>query len=86
MFDKTGTITHGEPEVQNIIRLDEGDSTAPSLRFLVALIASAESASEHPLAQAVVKYGKKVRWQHFVSKRKMLFSAVALVYDILQLM
>lgn len=46
--------------MQKIVRFDDDDPDAPSLRFLTAVIGSAESASEHPLAQAVVKYAKKV--------------------------
>ena len=43
-FDKTGTITVGKPEVTDLI----GDSAA------LQTAASLESASEHPLAQAIV--------------------------------
>jgi len=50
VFDKTGTLTHGRPELTEIILLDD--------RFpeneLLQLVASAESASEHPLAEAIV--------------------------------
>lgn len=46
VFDKTGTITKGEPEVTNF----EGDEE------LLSLVASAEKSSEHPLAQAIVNY------------------------------
>jgi P-type Cu+ transporter len=49
-LDKTGTITRGEPSVTDVIALN-GFSEADLLRFA----GSAERASEHPLAQAVVK-------------------------------
>jgi Cu+-exporting ATPase len=49
-LDKTGTITQGEPSVTDIVPLN-GHSTDDLLR----VAASAERASEHPLAQAVVK-------------------------------
>jgi Cu+-exporting ATPase len=48
VFDKTGTITRGKPEVTDIISLG-GDE-----RGLLALAASAESGSEHPIGKAVV--------------------------------
>ncbi len=50
VMDKTGTITHGEPRVVEVV---------PAHGFtpesLLALAASAEQVSEHPLGQAVVK-------------------------------
>lgn len=54
LFDKTGTITNGKPEVTDVITLNGAEKEE-----LVALAASAESASEHPLAQAIVNYGKE---------------------------
>ncbi|MFC7370142.1 heavy metal translocating P-type ATPase [Fictibacillus iocasae] len=49
LLDKTGTVTKGKPEVTDVIELSEG--------FLPYIIA-AERASEHPLAEAIVNYGK----------------------------
>lgn len=48
-FDKTGTLTRGEPTVTDVIPLD-----GRSADEVLALAASVESRSEHPLAQAVV--------------------------------
>ena len=53
ILDKTGTITKGEPEVTSVI-CGEGISEAE----LLAVVGSAESLSEHPLAQAIVKYAE----------------------------
>ncbi len=50
VFDKTGTITKGQPEVKQIITLDKKYSENDLLR----LAASVESASEHPLGEALV--------------------------------
>ncbi len=50
VMDKTGTITHGEPRVVEVVPAH--GFTAESL---LAVTASAEQASEHPLGQAVVK-------------------------------
>jgi len=49
VFDKTGTITRGEPEVTNVIAL-----TDFSTEELLILAASAEYGSEHPLGKAIV--------------------------------
>lgn len=50
IFDKTGTITKGEPSVTDIITLN--DSTEERL---LQLAASGETGSEHPLGQSIVK-------------------------------
>lgn len=49
-FDKTGTITYGTPVVTDVITLDGTDSNE-----LLALTASIESHSEHPIARAIVE-------------------------------
>lgn len=56
LFDKTGTITKGSPEVTDIIpagNLNENQ--------ILKLAASIEKGSEHALADAVLKYAKKKR-------------------------
>lgn len=50
-FDKTGTLTRGEPAVTDFVRTGQMD-----LNQLLSLVAAVEKGSEHPLAQAVVKY------------------------------
>jgi len=49
-FDKTGTITRGEPQVTDILTFNSRQENA-----VLALAAAAESRSAHPLAQAVVR-------------------------------
>ena len=53
VFDKTGTLTAGRPEITEIIALPDYDE-----RMLLSLAAGAESRSEHPLAEAIVKAAK----------------------------
>ncbi len=51
VFDKTGTLTYGKPALTDCIPLI-GSMNAEAI---LALVASAESSSEHPLAEAIVK-------------------------------
>jgi len=55
VVDKTGTLTRGQPEVTHFERLPGGVLPAPTL---LALTAALESRSEHPLAEAIVAYGR----------------------------
>uniref|UniRef100_A0A8B9GD91 Copper-transporting ATPase 1 n=1 Tax=Amazona collaria TaxID=241587 RepID=A0A8B9GD91_9PSIT len=57
VFDKTGTITHGTPEVTQVKFLVEGNQL-PRNKML-AIVGTAESNSEHPLGTAITKYCKK---------------------------
>src|SRR6202011_3903217 len=50
VMDKTGTLTKGEPEVTELV------AEAPGEAEVLALAAAVERESEHPLAQAIVKY------------------------------
>jgi len=53
IFDKTGTITEGKPDVTDFINISQhSDET------LLTHVASAEHNSEHFLAQAIVNYSK----------------------------
>ncbi len=54
VMDKTGTLTYGELQVEDIAILD---SSIDHQRF-VNIIASAEKFSEHPLGKAIVAYSK----------------------------
>lgn len=49
VFDKTGTITEGKPKVTDIICQGIKEEE------VLALAASAEKGSEHPLGEAIVK-------------------------------
>lgn len=53
-LDKTGTITEGKPQVQSF----KGFAN-PSESEVLALAASLESASTHPLAEAIKKYAEE---------------------------
>jgi Cu+-exporting ATPase len=57
VLDKTGTLTEGKPRVTDIVRA----AGAPSEDDLLALVAAAERASEHPLADAIVREATEAR-------------------------
>jgi Cd2+/Zn2+-exporting ATPase/Cu+-exporting ATPase len=53
VVDKTGTLTVGKPRVTDVVTFSEVNE-----QELVSLATSAETYSEHPLASAIVEYGK----------------------------
>lgn len=57
ILDKTGTITLGKPEMQEIFSLKDEDNE-DNRNKLLQLAASLENSSEHPLARAVVEAAK----------------------------
>ncbi|WP_031480888.1 heavy metal translocating P-type ATPase [Maridesulfovibrio frigidus] len=50
IFDKTGTLTYGQPELADTFIIEGNDADE-----VLALAASAEQQSEHPLAKAVLR-------------------------------
>lgn len=76
IIDKTGTITEGKPTVEKIGAFGDdlptgkaGFTEAEVLQYIVSL----NSNSEHPLAEATVKYGKEKKTEILKSEN---FSAV----------
>ena len=66
LFDKTGTLTRGEQGVVDVV--------AANKQELLALAASVEDASEHPIARAIVAYAKE---QGIAKLEVVKFSALA---------
>jgi Cu+-exporting ATPase len=54
VFDKTGTITEGKPEVTDVVT-----SSGVEENYLLTITACAERGSEHPLGQAIVREAEK---------------------------
>ncbi|MEX2379376.1 MAG: heavy metal translocating P-type ATPase, partial [Vicingaceae bacterium] len=63
IIDKTGTITEGKPTVERIGTFNNGFSESEVLQYIVSL----NTNSEHPLAEATVKYGKENKAEMFKS-------------------
>ena len=55
-FDKTGTLTRGMPEVVDVVTFNGATAAA-----VVALAASIEQRSAHPIAQAIIRYAQASR-------------------------
>jgi Cd2+/Zn2+-exporting ATPase len=53
-FDKTGTLTHGTPKVVAVVALGADGRVSPEA--VVALAASVEQRSHHPIARAIIEY------------------------------
>jgi Cd2+/Zn2+-exporting ATPase len=53
-FDKTGTLTHGTPKVVAVVPLGADGYVSPET--VVALAASVEQRSHHPIARAIIDY------------------------------
>jgi len=54
IIDKTGTVTEGKPSVEKVISVTPGVSDEEVLQKIISL----NSSSEHPLAQATMRFGE----------------------------
>ncbi|MDQ6635334.1 MAG: heavy metal translocating P-type ATPase [Gemmatimonadota bacterium] len=57
-LDKTGTVTEGRPTVTDVV-IAPGGGAALTAPELLALVASLEMMSEHPLADGIVRYAQE---------------------------
>ncbi len=55
IIDKTGTLTEGKPSVEKVVSVSTDFSEDDILQRIISL----NSSSEHPLAQATLRYGEK---------------------------
>lgn len=55
IIDKTGTVTEGKPSVEKVVSISPDFTEKEILEKIVAL----NSSSEHPLAQATLRYGQE---------------------------
>jgi heavy metal translocating P-type ATPase len=55
VIDKTGTVTEGKPSVEKVISADPKFTEQEILQKIISL----NSSSEHPLAQATLRYGEQ---------------------------
>src|SRR5690606_15855086 len=60
VLDKTGTVTEGRPTVTDIVVVPVGAFDHDAGRAeLLSLVASVETMSEHPLADAIVRHARE---------------------------
>ncbi|MCB0686543.1 MAG: heavy metal translocating P-type ATPase [Saprospiraceae bacterium] len=57
IIDKTGTITKGQPKVEEMVVLSD-DFTKDQI---IQIMVSANQHSEHPLAEAIIEFGKSIQ-------------------------
>jgi Cu+-exporting ATPase len=63
VFDKTGTITEGKPELTDVAAVSGVEQ-----RYLLQITASAEKGSEHPLGEAIVSGARKQGLELFAAE------------------
>jgi Cu+-exporting ATPase len=63
VFDKTGTITEGKPEVTDVVTVSGVEQ-----QYLLQITASAEKGSEHPLGEAIVRGAQKQGLELFAAE------------------
>jgi len=74
IFDKTGTITQGKPEVTNIVPAGKGIVEGFNESSILRIAASIEKPSEHPLADAIVNDAKS---KHLALSKVSFFKAIS---------
>ncbi len=57
-FDKTGTLSEGKPRVTDVVSFTQEHLNNQSHNEMLALFASVESGSSHPLAKAIVSHAE----------------------------
>ena len=60
-FDKTGTFTEGKPRVTNIVAFTQQYAGSQGKDKVLALFASVETGSSHPLAEAIVSHAEAAK-------------------------
>lgn len=70
IIDKTGTVTEGKPSVEEVISVDDHFSEKDILQKIISL----NNNSEHPLAQATLRYGEG---KNILPKKIVDFEAVS---------
>ncbi|WP_435980729.1 heavy metal translocating P-type ATPase [Psychrobacter sp. DM4] len=60
-FDKTGTLTEGKPRVTNIVAFTQQYAGSQGKDKVLALFASVETGSSHPLAEAIVSHAEAAK-------------------------
>lgn len=78
VFDKTGTLTKGTFNIQKIVLLDKDIKEEDFL----ALVASAESGSNHPISKSIQKYyNKKIDKDSIISVKEISGKGIEAIID-----
>ena len=72
IFDKTGTLTFGKPSVTDVVTVEHSENE------LLAIAASAEQGSEHPLATALINCAKERELKLFQPKEFKAFPGLGI--------
>ncbi|MBB6142936.1 Cu+-exporting ATPase [Silvibacterium bohemicum] len=59
VLDKTGTITTGRPQVTDVLGIAQNEAGSDTADAAIRIAAALERASEHPLAEAIVRYARE---------------------------
>jgi Cd2+/Zn2+-exporting ATPase len=76
MFDKTGTITKGEPMVEHIVYQNNADQA-----WINQVMVSMERQSSHPLAKAIVRHFKDIESIELVTKEEAGYGLITQLDD-----
>ncbi len=60
-FDKTGTLTEGKPRVTDVVAFTKQNTGSEGQDEVLALFASVETASSHPLAKAIIDHANAAK-------------------------
>lgn len=86
MFDKTGTLTLGKPQVTNMDIynvLENGDNLILWSSEIIAIAASIENNSTHPLAKAIVNYAlqKQIKSVYTSNIKEIIWRGISGEYE-----
>jgi Cu+-exporting ATPase len=80
VFDKTGTITEGKPDVTDVVAAGGADEA--TRKRILQITASAEKGSEHPLGEAIVRRAESLGLEFLKVERFQALTGLGIEADI----